>query len=352
MTHAPSIPRPDLDPIAHREERLATYREARRRGVEWVLRHRNRDGSLGDPSTGFSTYRAPWAFQVVGETEAALAWCAWARRNLVTHDGRIDGPHGAHPGKAGETVATLIVGAQLCSQYDLSFGLWPALLRVRDPRSGLFANDRLPDGSWSDALDVTAGGPGVGFAPLAVGDIGTAREIARFLGRLWDAQPELPDRFYHVWSRRRQSIITAADPGFQAPIMVLDRTLDGPQYWFWGGICAAFLCRLYQAEPLPEYLALARHYQDFAQGSSDAQFNWPAACKGSWGASLLWQLTGDPRYEAFAFRMGDWYVERQEPDGRWHPLVEQTLGDVIEINLEFVMHLDTLIGALGSRPRG
>ena len=66
-------------------------------------------------------------------------------------------------------------------------------------------------------------------------------------------------------------------------------------------------------------------------GSSDAQFNWPAACKGSWGASLLWQLTGDPRYEAFAYRMGDWYVDRQEPDGWWHPLVEHTLGDVIEI---------------------
>ena len=42
-------------------------------------------------------------------------------------------------------------------------------------------------------------------------------------------------------------------------------------------------------------------------------------------------------------------LERQEPDGWWHPLVEETLGDVIEITLEFVMHLDTLIGALVSR---
>jgi hypothetical protein len=344
--------RPEAPPIPDREERLAAYREARRRGVDWVLRHRNRDGSLGDPSTGFSAYRAPWALQVVGETEAALAYCGWVRRNLVTPDGRIDGPYRVFDDWCTYRDATLIVGAQLCSQYDLSFGLWPALFRVRDPRSGLFANDRLPDGTWSDALDVTAGGPGVGFAALAVGDVATAREIARFLARLWDAQPDLPDRFFHVWSRRRQAIITAADAEFQAPTMLLDRTVDASQYWFWGGICAAFLCRLYQAEPLPEYLDLARRYQEFAQGASDAQFQWPAACKGSWGASLLWQLTGDPRYEAFAFRMGDWYVERQEPDGRWHPLVEQTLGDVIEITLEFVMHLDTLIGALASTPPG
>jgi acetyl-CoA acetyltransferase len=68
----------------------------------------------------------------------------------------------------GELDATLIVGAQLASQYDLSICLWPGLLRARDPLSGLFANDRLPDGTWSDALDVTAGGPGVGFAALAV----------------------------------------------------------------------------------------------------------------------------------------------------------------------------------------
>jgi hypothetical protein len=47
--------------------------------------------------------------------------------------------------------------------------------------------------------------------------------------------------------------------------------------------------------------------------------------------------------------MGDWYVDTQEPEGWWHPLVETTPGDVIEITLEFVMHLDTLIGALSSR---
>jgi hypothetical protein len=332
-----------------RTERLAAYRDARRRGVAWLLGHLNADGSLGDPSTGFSYYRAPWTFTVVGETEAATAISAWIRRNLVTADGRIDGPFRVFDEWCTYRDATLVVGAQAAMQYDLSFGLWPGLLRLRDPLSGLFANDRLPDGSWSDALDVTAGGPGVGFAALAVGDLATARAIGGFLRRLWDAQPDLPDRFHHVWSRRRQAIITATDPEFQAAVMLLDRTLDASQYWFWGGICAAFLCRLYQAEPRAEYLALARRYQDFAIDSSDAQFNWPAVCKGSWGSSLLWQLTGEPRYEAFAFRMGDWYLAGQEPDGWWHPLVEQTLGDVIEITLEFVMHLDTLIGALASR---
>ena len=81
-----------------------------------------------------------------------------------------------------------------------------------------------------------------------------------------------------------------------------------------------------------------------------AQFAYPAPCKSSWGSSLLWQITGDEAYRDWTLRMGDWYLARQEAGGWWHPLVEQTLGDVVEITLEFVMHLDTLIGALAARP--
>ena len=57
----------------------------------------------------------------------------------------------------------------------------------------------------------------------------------------------------------------------------------------------------------------------------------------------------DP-YLDWTLRLGDWYVATQEADGFWHPLREQTQADVIEVTLEFVMHLDTLIGALSSRP--
>ena len=94
---------------------------------------------------------------------------------------------------------------------------------------------------------------------------------------------------------------------------------------------------------------LARRYQAFSTAATDAQFKYPAVCKSSWGSSLLWQVTGDPVYREWTLRMGDWYVDTQEPDGRWHPLVERTEADVIEVTLEFVMHLDTLIGALAAR---
>ena len=59
---------------------------------------------------------------------------------------------------------------------------------------------------------------------------------------------------------------------------------------------------------------------------------------------------GEQQYLDWTLRLGDWYVATQEAAGFWHPLSEKTQADIIEVTLEFVMHLDTLIGALASRP--
>ena len=334
--------------VAERADRLDALRAARRRGTDWLLAHLNADVSMGDPRAGLSTYRAPWTFTVTGETEAAAAMCAWIRRHLVTRDGRIDGPYRVFDRWATYRDATLVVGAAMAQQHDLSLGLWPGLLALRDPGSGLFPQDRLPGGGMADVIDLTAGGPGCGFAALAVGDRAAARGIAAALRRIREAQPE-PGRVHFAWSASRAALMTAVDLGFHAPTMVLDPRLDAPQYWFLGGIGAAFLARLWMADPHPDTLAEARWWMALATDATDAQFFYPAACKGSWGAALLWQLTGETAYEAFSWRMADWYLASQEPDGWWHPLGGDDLAGVIEITLEFVMHLDTLIGALASR---
>ena len=348
-----------------RLDRIAAYREARRRGGAWLLAQQRRDGSLGDPTTGFSWYRAPWTLSLLGQTEAAVAACAWIRRHLLTADGRIDGPFRVFDDWVTYRTATLAIGAHLAGQYDLSHGLWPGILAVRDPGSGVFADDRLPgpEVRYRDALNLTGGGPGVGFAALVLGDLDAARRIAGFLSRLWDLQPHadagatggtassalLPDRFYHAWSRARQALITEADAEFDPLTMVVDNRLDAPQYWFWGGICAAFLSRLWLADPRPAYLELARRYQAFSMAATEAQFRHLAVCKSGWGAALLWQTTGDEAFLDWTYRMGDWFVAGQEPSGAWPPLVPET-PDGIEATLEFTMHLDTILGALRARP--
>jgi hypothetical protein len=332
---------------------------AGRRAVGWLLGHLNPDGSLGRVEDGFKYYRAPWAFALYGESDAGHAVCGWIRANLLTAGGpdrRLAGPLRIfHDGYAYRD-SGLIVGAQMLHQHDLSIGLIPELLRSQDPVSGGFANDLLPDGapgagwsgSFSDEMDIPyACGPG--FACLLTGRLAEARRVAGFLQAIYDAQTELPERFFCFWSRTRQAPVRYGDPGFQQRYVVENQD-DRMQRWTIGGIAAAFLCRLYLADPQERYLALARQYQAFSMAGTDAQFSYPSACKSSWGAALLYQITGESQYLDWLGRFARWYIDSQEPDGYWHPWVEKTLGDVIEITLEFAMHISTLTGALNSRP--
>src|SRR5712691_5637436 len=105
---------------ATKSEKLAEYRAARRKGVEWLLRQLNADGSLGDPQEGYHFYRAPWTFSVCGETDAAAAVCGWIRGNMLTPDRKIEGPYRVFDDAYAYRNSALIVGAQLALQYDLS----------------------------------------------------------------------------------------------------------------------------------------------------------------------------------------------------------------------------------------
>ena len=337
-----------LSPSATRAERLDRYVAARQAGVRWLLGHLAPDGALGNPDEGFHFYRAPWTFAVTGETAAATVVCGWIRRHMLTPEGRIDGPYRKFDDAYAYRNATLIIGAHLAGQYDLSHRLMPELLQWGDPRSGGFPNDRLPGGGQSDNMDLPyTCGPG--FAALITGHLDTARAVYRYLQRLYDVQPALPDRFYYAWSLSNNALITEY-PEAQRLWYIVENTVDRAQRWTIGGIAAGFLCRLYLAEPRAEYLELARRYQAFSMAATEAQFNYAQVCKSSWGSSLLYQLTGEAVYRDWTYRMGDWFVETQQPAGHWAWERYRTLGQQIELTLEFVMHLDTLIGGLAARP--
>jgi hypothetical protein len=64
--------------------------------------------------------------------------------------------------------------------------------------------------------------------------------------------------------------------------------------------------------------------------ATDRQFEFPQVCKSSWRSSLLYQITGEESYLDWTFRMGDWYLNPQQPDGYWawerHRSLEPTPG--------------------------
>src|SRR5215510_4119540 len=290
-----------------KSDRLAAYRAARQKGLAWLLNHVNDDGSIGDPREGFHFYRAPWTFAVTGETQAATAMCGWIRRNMLQPDGTIGGPYRVFNDAYAYRDATLVIGAHMALQYDLSYGLLPTLLSWQDPISGGFACDRTRDGGMSDHMDIpyTCGG---GFACLQTGRLDEARNVYTFLDRLYKAQRELPDRFYYTWSRRDEAAITEF-PAERRIAHVVDNQDPRRQRWTIGGIAAGFLCRLYLADPRPDYVDLARLYQQFSISATPGQFNWAHVCKSSWGSSLLYQVTGEQLYLDWTYRMGDWYVD-------------------------------------------
>src|SRR5690348_16566760 len=151
-------------------ECMAELTKASRRAVDWVMARRNPDGSLGNVEDGLKYHRAPWTFSLYGESDAGHAICGWMRRNLLTPDMTLNGPPRRLLDGWSYRDSTVIIGAQMLHQHDLSIGLMPELLRCQDPVSGGFANDRLPDGSMSDEMDIPyACGPG--FACLLTGHL-------------------------------------------------------------------------------------------------------------------------------------------------------------------------------------
>ncbi|MCY4110974.1 MAG: hypothetical protein OXF96_03410, partial [Chloroflexi bacterium] len=203
------------------------------------------------------------------------------------------------------------------------------------------------DGTPSDVMDVPYA-CGCGLACIALGRLDEARAVHAFLERIWRAQRELPDRLHYAWSRARQALVTA-EAGEESWFTVEAQSAR-KQRWTVGGIAAAFLCRLHMVDPRPGYLSLARDYMAFSMQCTPRQFDYAQVCKSGWGSALLYQLTGDAEYRDWTVRVGDWFVETQQPDGSWSWDPQATLGEAIELTAEFVVHMDTIIGCLASRP--
>lgn len=317
------------------------------RALGWILDRQRPDGAVGDPSEGFNFARAPWTLALAGRPGEALAVLGWIRRELLTSEGHLEGPARTRWTDWAYLDSNVMIGAQMLGEHDLGLSLAPSLLRWQDPLSGGFANHRSDvDGAPSDDMDIPyACGPGL--ALLMTGQLDEARRVGEFLARILEAQQELPHRLYCYWSRSRQRPILPEDPEF-AERHVVDNAADRMQRWTAGGIAAAFLCRLHLADRDPAWLELARQYQAFSMAATDAQFGYPSACKSSWGASLLLQITGEEHYRAWLGRMARWYLDAQQPDGCWVPWIDRSEGDRVQITLEFVVHLLTLSGAVRS----
>jgi hypothetical protein len=330
------------------EGKLSAYRQACRKGTDWLLDHMNADGSIGPVDAGLYYYRAPWAFALMGEISVASRVLDWIHRYMFTPEGAFEGisPQGGFEGRYGSyPIACLIVGAAMLHRFDIVYPGTRHLLTWQDPESGGFYNDRhnlTPSGEQE--LFPTCQG---GMTSLLVGQIGAARKAAAWLTRLWDLQPDVTHKLYHVYSPVKGLV---RDYAPDQEVLYVTKKDQPWQHHFNGGIAAAFLAKLHLATGENEWLELARKYQAFSMTSAECQFESMQVCKSGWGAGLLYVITREARYREWAIRLGDWFLKHQYSDGHWentkHWTPNPSVADNIEVTVEFVMHVANLIAYL------
>ncbi len=331
------------------EEKLATYRQACRRGTDWLLAFMNPDGSIGPVQERLYYYRVPWTFVLMGEIKAASRVLDWISRQMFTSEGAVEGvsPQGVFSERYGSyPLACLIVGATLLRRFDIVYPGTRHLLTWQDPDSGGFYDNRTDMTATGEQELFPACQAGMTF--VLTGQAEAARRAGQWVRQLWNLQPDVEHMLYHVYSPA-QGLVTEYPPDQQAVYVTLK---DHPwQYHYDGGIAAAFLTKLYMATGEEEWFDLAREYQAFSMTTDECQFQSMQTCKSGWGSGLLYVVTRRQEYRDWTVRLGDWFVAHQFEDGRWentrHWTPDPTDDTNIEITAEFVMHLANLISYLG-----
>jgi len=342
------------DPIrAAIPDALVRYRACRDRAVAFILQQIGDDGRVicaAGPRVTF--YRVPWALAVSGETAAASRMLGWVEAAAMDADGHFHGGLALTPEAnattAGYAETCLAYGAVLLRRFDLARRAMAYAELFVDPVTGGSFMD--PDRTGADDPQLLFLTCQYGNSAIMTGNLAGALRAAGWLERLWNAQPDLPNRLYTIWTRAG-GLATVVPPGGD-PRQYIDVAQEERQYHYNGGIAASFLGHLHLATGDPRWLELGRNYQRYSMESTDEQFKTRQVCKSAWGAGLLSLATSDPVYLPWLLKMGDWFVGLQLTDGSWtntpyldpDPPVERRL----EVAAEFVIHLDTVIGSLAA----
>lgn len=335
------------------EGKIATYQDTRRKGSEFLLANIGPDGEIADSGRPrVSYYRLPWALQVCGETAAAMRVLDWIERTRLGDDGRFNAavPWDASANRCVNSYPETILayGATLLRRFDIARRTMTYASQFLDRETGgVFMNreEKGPDGR--QLLFLTCQ---YGMSATITGRIDEATKVGEWLKRLWQAQPELPDRLYTIWTRAG-GLATEVHEG-ENRRHYINESGDIRQYHYNGGIAAACLAHLYMSTGEDRWQTLAREYQRFSMETTPGQFETKQVCKSAWGSSLISLSAGDASYAPWLIKMGDWFTAGQEADGHWNNTAyldpNPPLAHQIEATAEFVVHVDSLIAALSA----
>lgn len=302
-------------------------------------------------------YRVPWALALSGHRREAAAVLSWVERNALEPNGdlRPEARTGFETHWSSYPLANLATGAWHLERYDTANLLADRLAAFQHSEfGGAYAAHPAHRSDERQDLFPTAQ---LGMTGLTTGHLDLAHGAYRWMRLVYDRQPELPDRLYSAADG--DALITDITDDTLAWQVVTDFTK--PRQAFYNpGIAAAFLGRYHLATGDGEALDLASRYLALTVSGTEAQFDHTESvqvCKFAWGASVLYEATGDAGYLKHMRDMAQWFLDAQNPDGSWNNspfLMERATHPAsvrIEVTAEFVQHLTTILNALSSHPR-
>ena len=325
---------------------LNELKDARRRGVDHLLKQLRPDGAAGNPeSEGLGPYyKALWALAAVGETDAGNRLATWIASNVQSEDGDFAGQlrGDGHNYSYAYPNAWIICGAQKLGRFDITARGMEFLLLLQHAEDGGFRVQRDREDAAQDVLCSAQGGN----ACLFTGHVAQAKNVGKFLRTVWDAQPDPEHALYFAY-KPGVGLRTEVPDDRQRLFSIRD---DRPrQMYFNMGIAAAFLSRLAMATGDREWIELGKRYLELGFHVQDEMYETAQVGKVGWGAALTYRVSGDKRYLDLATRVGEALIKQQTPEGAWDNTGGYTTDAVrTEVTCEFIVLLDEMIGAIAA----
>jgi len=315
--------------------KLATYEKALRKGLTWILRHRNRDGSFGDTSERKTTFfKVPIALFDNGYTVEALAYMRWLQRATFTPEGDFDDPRpGYHAAHWPYRNLWFIRAAHFLELHDIAYPAMDYVRRFRDPETGgirAVAPYAERDADPRQDLILTAFG---GLDLLTMGYRAEAEAAGEWVCRLVEAQPALEQRLYLMW-RPGSGVVGEVPQGHDQLWYWLDRRELNQDYYNLG-VALTFLSHLYRLTGNRRFLNGAMAYYRFFASCREDRLRSLSSGKVMYGLTLLYLATGDQQYLDEGEVAADYIVEIQDEDGAW----AQHGGPYLNITAEYAFEL-------------
>ena len=294
------------------------YREAVRRGLDYLVGQVNPDGSVNPTEKGaFAYYKLPWALVLGGRSEEAARIVRRIVADTMTEEGDFytEKRSKFHLDYYTYENAWIVLAAHLLSLFDIAGRGWRYIERFQDPETGGFCSKK-PYAPGANHVEDPLSTAWVCNVALCLGKLAVAERGAAFIQMLWDIQPDIEGSLYYYW-RPDGGLILERPPEEPDDRYFRIHVAEPDSWCYILGAQVSFLARLYLATGRQEHLRLAQRVREFAMRCHEDLFQTDSAGKFCYGNTFLYRATGDEGYLQVAERCADYLVADQQPEGCW-----------------------------------